>query len=118
MRLRSPLGPGRGLRGLVRNESASAGTGGGQLPDGRRARGRSLRGGRQVICRGWVTFSAASPAEAQSRTAEPRRLFCAARMFELSDREFEELSPGLEGLLNNTGCSWDAIDIRPHDNGS
>jgi hypothetical protein len=71
-----------------------------------------------MIFRGWVTFRAGSQADAQSRTAEPRCVFCAARMFELSDREFEELSPGLERLLNNTGCSWDAIDIRPHDNGS
>ena len=42
----------------------------------------------------WVTFRAASQAEAHSRTAGPRRVFCAARMFELSDAEFEELWPG------------------------
>ena len=58
----------------------------------------------------WVTFRAASQAEARSRTAGPRREFCAARMFELSDREFEELWPGLERLLNNTGRPWDALD--------
>jgi hypothetical protein len=51
----------------------------------------------------WVTFRAASKADAQSRTAGPRRIFCAARLFELSDAEFEELWPGLERLLNNTG---------------
>ena len=50
----------------------------------------------------WVTFRATSEAEASSRTAGPRRIFCAARMFESSDREFEELWPGLERLLNNT----------------
>ena len=55
--------------------------------------------------RGWVTFSAASQADAKSRTAEPRRVFCAARMFELSDRELEELWPGLERLLNTAGLS-------------
>ena len=71
-----------------------------------------------MIVRGWVTFSAASQAEAKSRTAEPRRVFCAARMFELSDRVFEELWPGLERLLNNTGRSWDALDVRPDDNPS
>ena len=64
----------------------------------------------------WVTFRAASQAEADGRTAGPRRVFCAARMFELSDREFEELWPGLEKLLNNTGRPWDALDVRPHDN--
>ena len=48
----------------------------------------------------WLTFRSASQAEAHSRTAGPRRAFCAARMFELSDREFEELWPGLERLLN------------------
>ena len=51
----------------------------------------------------WVTFRAASQAEAHSRTAEPRRVFCAARMFELSDREFEELWPRLERLLTIRG---------------
>ena len=66
----------------------------------------------------WVAFRAASQAEADGRTAKPRRIFCAARMFELSDREFEELWPGLERLLNNTGRPWDALDVRPHDNGS
>ena len=66
----------------------------------------------------WVTFRAASQAEAHSRTAGPRRGFCAARMFELSDREFEELWPGLERLLNNTGRPWDALDVRPHHNPS
>jgi hypothetical protein len=50
----------------------------------------------------WVTFRAASQAEAHSRTAGSRRVFCAARMFELSDAEFEELWPGLERLLSNT----------------
>jgi hypothetical protein len=59
-----------------------------------------------MIVRGWVTFSAASQAEAKSRTAEPRRVFYAARMFELSDLEFEELWPGLERLLNTAGLSW------------
>jgi hypothetical protein len=54
----------------------------------------------------WLTFRAASQAEAHSRTAGPRRAFCAARMFELSDREFEELWPGLERLLNTAGLSW------------
>jgi hypothetical protein len=39
----------------------------------------------------WVTFRSASQAEARSRTAGRRRVFCAARMFESSDREFEEL---------------------------
>ena len=58
-----------------------------------------------MIVRGWVTFSAASQADAKSRTAEPRRVFCAARMFELSDREFEELWPGLERLLNTADLS-------------
>src|SRR6516225_7432748 len=58
------------LRGLVRNESTSAGAGAGQLPCGRRARGQ----GRQMIVRGWVTFRAESQADAQSRTAGPRRL--------------------------------------------
>jgi hypothetical protein len=48
----------------------------------------------------WVTFRAASQAEAHSRTG---RVFCAARMFELSDAEFQELWPRLERLLNNTG---------------
>jgi hypothetical protein len=71
-----------------------------------------------MIFRGWVTFRAASHADAKSRTAEPRRVFCAARMFELSDQEFEELWPGLERLLNNTGRPWDAHVVRPHDNGS
>ena len=33
-------------------------------------------------------------------------------MFELSDREFEELWPGLERLLNNTGRPWDALDVE------
>ena len=33
----------------------------------------------------WVAFRAASQAEAHSRTAGPRRVFCAARMFELCD---------------------------------
>ena len=66
----------------------------------------------------WVTFRAASQAEAHSRTAGPRRVFCAARMFELTDREFEELWKELERLLNNTGRPWDALDVRPHDNGS
>jgi len=56
-----------------------------------------------MIFRGWITFRAASQADAQSRTAERWRVFCAVRMFELSDREFEELWPGLERLLNNTG---------------
>jgi hypothetical protein len=37
-------------------------------------------------------------------------------MFELSDAEFEELWPGFEKLLNNTGRPWDALDVRPHDN--
>jgi hypothetical protein len=32
----------------------------------------------------WVTFRAASQAEAHSRTTGSRRVFCAARMFELS----------------------------------
>jgi len=32
-------------------------------------------------------------------------------MFELSDRELEELWPGLERLLNNTGRPWDALDV-------
>ena len=68
--------------------------------------------------RGWVTFRAASHADAKRRTAEPRRIFCVARMFELSDREFEELWPGLERLLNNTGRSWDALYVRPDDNPS
>ena len=63
----------------------------------------------------WVTFRAASQADAHSRTAGPRRVFCAARMFELSDREFKELWPGLERLLNNTGRSWGALDVTPHD---
>ena len=58
--------------------------------------------------RAWVTFRAASQAEAQSRTAGPRRVFCAARMFELSDAEFGAW-PGLERLLNNTGRPWDAL---------
>ena len=40
--------------------------------------------------RGWVTFRAATKGDAQSRTAEPRRVFCAPRMFELSDPEFED----------------------------
>jgi hypothetical protein len=62
----------------------------------------------------WVTFRATSQAEAHSRTAGPRHVFCAARMFELSDREFEELWPGLERLLNNTGRPWDALDVRVH----
>jgi hypothetical protein len=66
----------------------------------------------------WVTIRTASQAEAHSRTAGPRRVFCAARIFELSDREFEELWPGLERLLNNTGRPWDALDVRPRDNGS
>ena len=44
----------------------------------------------------WVTFRAASQSEAHSRTAGPRRVFCAARVFELSDAEFEELWPGLK----------------------
>ena len=57
----------------------------------------------------WVTFRAASHAEAHSRTAGPRRVFCAARMFELSDREFEELWPALERLPNNTERPWDAL---------
>ena len=104
---------------MVRNESGRAGTGSGQLPGGRRARGQFLRGApERMIVRDWVTFRAASQADAQSRTAEPRRVFCAARMFELCDREFEELWPGLERLLNNTGRPWDALDVRPHDNGS
>jgi hypothetical protein len=66
----------------------------------------------------WVTFRAASQADAQSRTTGPRRVFCAARMFELSDREFEELWPGLERPLNITGRPWDALDVRPHGNES
>ena len=66
----------------------------------------------------WVTFRAASQADAHSRIAGPRRVFCGARMFELSDREFEELWPGLERLLNNTGRPWDALDVRSHDKGS
>jgi hypothetical protein len=65
----------------------------------------------------WVTFRAQSEAEGQSRTAGPRRVFCASRMFELSDAEFEELWPGLERLLNNTGRPWDALDVRPHGSG-
>ena len=69
----------------------------------------------QMRFRVWVTFRAASQAEASCRTAGPRRGFCAARMFELSDREFEELWPGLERLLNNTGRPWDALDVRPHE---
>ena len=78
-----------------------------------------LRGGlAQMGFRVWVTFRAASQAEAHSRTAGPCRVFCAARMFELSDREFEELWPGLERLLNNTGRPWDALDVRPHGNES
>ena len=59
-----------------------------------------------------MTFRAASQAEAHSRTAGPRRIFCAARMFELSDAEFEALWPGLERLLNNTGRPWDALDVE------
>ena len=43
-----------------------------------------------MIVRGWVTFRAATKGDAQSRTAEPRRVFCAPRMFELSDPEFED----------------------------
>lgn len=66
----------------------------------------------------WVTFRSASQAKTHSGTAEPRRVFCAARMFELSDREFEDLLPGLERRLNNTGRPWDALDVRPHDNRS
>jgi hypothetical protein len=66
----------------------------------------------------WVTFRAASEAEGESRTAGPRRVFCAARMFELSDAEFEELWPGLERLLNNAGRPCDALDVRPHDTAS
>ena len=62
----------------------------------------------------WVAFRAASQAAAHNRTAGPPRVFCAARMFELSDREFEELWPGLEKLLNNTGRPWDALGVRPH----
>src|SRR5215469_10549865 len=58
---------------LVRNESASARTRGGQLLDGRRARGHSLRRARaQKRFRVWVTLRAASKAEAHSRTAGPR----------------------------------------------
>ena len=51
----------------------------------------------------WVTFRAASEADAHSRTAGPRRVLCVARMFELSAREFEELWPGLERLVNILG---------------
>ena len=64
-----------------------------------------------MIFRGWVTFQAASKGDAQSRTAEPRRVLCAARMFELSDREFEAMWPGLERRLNNAGRPWDAVDV-------
>src|SRR5215471_12858879 len=64
----------------------------------------------------WVTFRAASQAEAHSRTAGPRRVFCAARMFELSDREFEELWPGLERPPAQYRGPWDGFDVRPHDN--
>ena len=39
----------------------------------------------------WVTFRAASQAEAHGRTAGPRHVFCAVRMFELFDGEFEQL---------------------------
>ena len=60
----------------------------------------------------WVMSRAASQAEASCRTAGPRRGFCAARMFELSDRDFEELWPGLERLLSNTGRPWDALDVE------
>ena len=60
----------------------------------------------------WITFRAASQAEAHSRTAGPRRVLRAARMFELSDREFEELWPGWERLLNNTGRPWDAFAVE------
>jgi hypothetical protein len=66
----------------------------------------------------WVTFRAASQADAHGPNARPRRVFCAARMFELSDREYEELWPGLERLLNKTRRPWDALDVRPHPNGS
>jgi len=51
----------------------------------------------------WVTFRAASQADAHSRTAGPRRVFCAARIFELSDAEFEELWPGLKGCSTILG---------------
>jgi hypothetical protein len=71
-----------------------------------------------MIFRGWVTFRVGSLADAQSRAAESRRVFCAARVFALSDREFEELWPGLERLLNNTGRPWDGLAVRPHNNGS
>ena len=54
----------------------------------------------------WVTFRAASQAEAQSRTAGPRRVFCAARIFELSDAEFEELLSGLERLAQRQCCKF------------
>jgi hypothetical protein len=58
----------------------------------------------------WVTFRAASQAEAHSRAAGPRRVFCAVRMFEFSAAEFEELWPGLErepGVL----CQEDAKSV-------
>ena len=58
----------------------------------------------------WVTFRAASHADANGRTAGPRRVFCEARMLELSDAEFDDLWPGLERLLNSTGRPWDALD--------
>ena len=57
----------------------------------------------------WVTLRAASQAEAHTRTVVPRRVFCAAVMVELSDREFEELWPALERLPNNTERPWDAL---------
>ena len=67
----------------------------------------------------WVTFRAASQADAHSRTAGPRHVFCAAaRMFELSDVEFEELWPGLERLLNKTGRPWDALENPTNSRGS
>ena len=41
----------------------------------------------------WVTIRAASQAEAHSRTAGPRRVFCAARMF-VESRQYHEGEAG------------------------
>jgi len=59
--------------------------------------------------RGLVRNGSPSAGTGTGRTVVPRRVFCAAVMFELSDREFEGLWPALERLPNNTERPWDAL---------
>lgn len=48
----------------------------------------------------WVSFAAESRETAASRALSNERGWAASRIFELSEREFEELWPGLRRVLD------------------